>query len=65
MIWGSSARLGFVAILAGSAFASLPVAAQGPAATVKLAPHVAIYDLKLTSSRGKRSLEVGARPHRL
>ena len=57
MIWGKSTRLGFVAILAGSAFASQPAAAQGPAAPVKLAPHVAIYDLKLTSSRGKRALE--------
>jgi len=57
MIWGKPTRLGFVVILAGSAFSSLPVAAQGPAAPVKLAPHVAIYDLKLTSSRGKRSLE--------
>ena len=41
---------------------SLPsaAAAQGPAGSVKFAPHVAIYDLKLTSSRGKRLLE-GAR----
>jgi hypothetical protein len=31
--------------------------AQGPAGSVKLAPHVAIYDLTLTSSRGRRSLE--------
>jgi hypothetical protein len=31
--------------------------AQGPAGTVKFAPHVAIYDLKLTNSRGKRLLE--------
>jgi hypothetical protein len=31
--------------------------AQGPGASVNLAPHIAIYDLKLTSSRGKRSLE--------
>ena len=46
------------AILAGGALATASaVQAQGPAGTVKLAPHVAIYDLKLTSSRGKRSLE--------
>lgn len=58
MIWGTSARLGFVAILTGSAVAAVqPVSAQGPAGSVKLAPHIAIYDLNLTSSRGKRSLE--------
>lgn len=58
MFWVTSTRLGFVAILAGSALAAAqPVSAQGPAGSVKLAPHVAIYDLKLTSSRGKRSLE--------
>jgi len=52
-------RLGFAAIVTGSsALAIASVAqAQGPAGSVKLAPHVAIYDLKLTSSRGKRSLE--------
>jgi len=31
--------------------------AQGPGASVSLAPHIAIYDLMLTSSRGKRALE--------
>jgi hypothetical protein len=52
-------RLGFVAILTASApFAAAGIAsAQGPAGSVKLAPHIAIYDLKLTSSRGKRALE--------
>jgi len=34
-----------------------PAMAQGPAGSIKLAPHVAVYDLKLTSSRGKRALE--------
>ena len=52
-------RLGFAAIVTGSGALAMAGAAQaqGPAGTVKLAPHVAIYDLKLTSSRGKRSLE--------
>jgi hypothetical protein len=52
-------RLGFVAILAGAAaFASHHAAlAQGAAGSVKLAPHIAVYDLNLTSSRGKRALE--------
>jgi hypothetical protein len=52
-------RLGFAAIVAGSSALAMASAAQaqGPAGSVKLAPHVAIYDLKLTSSRGKRSLE--------
>jgi hypothetical protein len=31
--------------------------AQGAASAVNLAPHIAIYDLTLTSSRGKRALE--------
>ena len=48
--------LGFVAIFAASV-APGAARAQGPAATVKFAPHIAIYDLKLTSSRGKRLLE--------
>ena len=52
-------RLGFVAILTASGLVTgLDAAsAQGPAGSVKLAPHIAIYDLKLTSSRGKRGLE--------
>jgi EipB-like len=51
-------RLGFVAFLAAGVLAVPDTArAQGPAGSVKLAPHVAIYDLKLTSSRGKRALE--------
>jgi hypothetical protein len=41
----------------GMLAANNPAIAQGPAGSVKLAPHVAIYDLKLTSSRGKRALE--------
>jgi hypothetical protein len=51
--------LGFVAIFAALPGSS-PAMAQGPAGSVKFAPHIAIYDLKLTSSRGKRLLE-GAR----
>jgi hypothetical protein len=52
-------RLGFVAILTASAplAAAGTASAQGAAGSVKLAPHIAIYDLKLTSSRGKRALE--------
>jgi len=43
---------------AGAMVAAHNVArAQGSGASVNLAPHIAIYDLKLTSSRGKRSLE--------
>ena len=59
MIAVTPVRLGFVAMFAaGAMVAAHNVArAQGPAASVNLAPHVAIYDLKLTSSRGKRSLE--------
>ena len=51
--------LGLVAIAAGLVVPGAATA-QGPAGSVKFAPHVAIYDLKLTSSRGKRLLE-GAR----
>ncbi len=52
------ARLGFVAMFAAAGFAGNGIAfAQGPAGSVKLAPHVAVYDLSLTSSRGKRALE--------
>src|SRR5262245_62279228 len=50
-------RLGFAAIVTGGCALTSAAQAQGPAGSVKLAPHVAIYDLKLTSSRGKRSLE--------
>jgi EipB-like len=49
--------LGFVAIFAAGLSAPGTAVAQGPAAPVKFAPHVAIYDLKLTSSRGTRMLE--------
>ena len=48
--------LGFVAIFAAGLAPGAAVA-QGPAGSVKFAPHIAIYDLKLTSSRGKRLLE--------
>ena len=59
MISVTPVRLGFVAMLtaAGTFGAHEAAIAQGPGAPVKLAPHVAIYDLTLTSSRGKRSLE--------
>ena len=50
-------RLGLVAIFAASIPLAPPAMAQGPAGSIKLAPHVAVYDLKLTSSRGKRALE--------
>lgn len=49
--------LGAVLAAASALAAGSTALAQGPAGTVKLAPHVAIYDLKLTSSRGKRALE--------
>jgi len=55
-----SFRLGSAAILAAGLLVPGAAVAQGPAGSVKFAPHVAIYDLKLTSSRGKRLLE-GAR----
>ena len=60
MIAVKAARLGFVAMwaCAGALAAHNAAMAQGAAGPpVKLAPHVAIYDLKLTSSRGKRALE--------
>src|SRR5262245_55276649 len=58
MISATPVRLGFVAMLTAGSLAGYGAAfAQGPAGTVKLAPHIAIYDLTLTSSRGKRALE--------
>lgn len=59
MISVTPVRLGFVAMFAaGAVFAAHTAAkAQGPTASVNLTPHIAIYDLKLTSSRGKRALE--------
>jgi hypothetical protein len=53
-----TSRLGFVAMLAAAPLAAHSAAyAQGAASAVNLAPHIAIYDLTLTSSRGKRALE--------
>jgi hypothetical protein len=53
-----TSRLGFVAMLAAAPLAAHSAAyAQGAASSVNLAPHIAIYDLTLTSSRGKRALE--------
>src|SRR3954467_3809183 len=58
MIAVTPVRLGFVAMSAAAAFTANGAAfAQGAAGSVKLAPHVAVYDLSLTSSRGKRALE--------
>src|SRR3954470_8236315 len=59
MVSVNPVRLGFVAMFAAAGtFGAHEVAtAQGAAKTVKLAPHVAIYDLTLKSSRGKRALE--------
>jgi len=59
MISVTPVRLGFVAMsaAAGLFLAHGAAVAQGPAGSVKLAPHVAIYDLKLVSTKGKRSLE--------
>lgn len=59
MISNTPVRLGFVALLAaaGSLTGQSTGFAQGAAKSVNLAPHVAIYDLTLTSSRGKRALE--------
>jgi hypothetical protein len=59
MISVTPVRLGFVAMLtaAGSLAGSGAAFAQGPAGAVSLSPHIAIYDLSLTSSRGKRALE--------
>src|SRR5438270_6112509 len=59
MIAVTPVRLGFVAIFAAGAMVTAHnvARAQGPGAAVNLAPHIAIYDLTLTSSRGKRALE--------
>ena len=59
MISVTPVRLGFVAMFAAGAMVAAhnTAEAQGPGASVNLAPHIAIYDLKLTSSRGKRALE--------
>jgi hypothetical protein len=59
MISVNPVRLGFVAMFAAAGtFGAHEVAtAQGAAGSVKLAPHIAIYDLTLMSSRGKRALE--------
>src|SRR5258708_10029722 len=42
-------------LMAGACFAAAPAAAAG----VALAPHRAVYDLKLLKSHGKRSVEAG------
>jgi hypothetical protein len=54
MILRRSARLGIAAIVAA---VTLTAPAFGQTvAPIQLVPHIAVYDLKLTSSRGKRSL---------
>src|SRR3982750_365933 len=59
MISAAPARPGLVALFAAAGFLAGQNAtfAQGAAKSVNLAPHVAIYDLTLKSSRGKRALE--------
>ena len=59
MISAAPARLAFVALLAAAGLPAGHSAAfgQGAANSVNLAPHIAIYDLTLKSSRGKRALE--------
>ena len=59
MISAPPVRLGFVALLTAAATMAgqSAASAQGAAGSVNLAPHIAIYDLTLTSSRGKRALE--------
>ena len=48
---------GLVIVALGVAAAGGPARAQSAGAPVALAPHRAVYDLKLTDSHGKRSLE--------
>ena len=62
MISAAPTRLGLVALFAAAGFLGGQSATfgQGAAKSVNLAPHVAIYDLTLKSSRGKRALESGA-----
>jgi envelope integrity protein B len=51
-------RLAFAAMLGlGGVFGPTPAAFGQAAKPLNLAPHVAIYDLKLANSRGKRALE--------
>ena len=57
MISVAPVRLGFVAMFAAATCAANGAASPRDRPARQLAPHVAIYDLKLTSSRGRRSLE--------
>jgi hypothetical protein len=59
MISAAPVRLGFVALLAAAAVLAGDKSTFGQAAgkSINLAPHIAIYDLTLKSSRGKRALE--------
>jgi EipB-like len=58
-ISAAPARLGFVALLAAATMLAGQKATfgQGAGKSIDLAPHIAIYDLTLKSSRGKRALE--------
>jgi hypothetical protein len=52
----AAAALGIAALL-GNASAAGPAKVDDPSALIPLAPHRAVYDLKLGQLRGKRSLE--------
>ena len=52
----AAAALGIAAFL-GTASAAGPAKVDDPSAAIPLAPHRAIYDLKLGQLRGKRALE--------
>src|ERR1700758_2145394 len=52
----AAAAFGIAALL-GNAGAAGPAKVEDPSAAIALAPHRAIYDLKLGQLRGKRSLE--------
>jgi hypothetical protein len=56
MILRPSIGLAIAAFVATGAMTSVPARAQSMA-PIQLVPHIAVYDLKLMSSRGKRSLE--------
>ena len=56
MILSAPSRLGLAVLAAAGVIAWTPAFAQGTG-PIQLAPHIAVYDLKLMSSRGKRSLE--------
>src|SRR2546421_5505982 len=57
IVWLRSAVCALVTYFLAGAAALPPAAAEPQAGGVALASHLAIYDLKLANSRGKRSLE--------